>query len=321
MIRGFQEEKTFRIPTGVPAWLHQITDSMDKNSVRNIWKSQVLVGNSVGRDGDPVGDLGEVRYVMISTKDDTIIPIAISDEHQTGYDVMWSVYKKKYKINPDDYVSINAWGNSYISLEGGMMSARKFAQAARKFLSYGGTPTLQVKFYEPRNLSCSIADIVELSGDPEAILKKFKPRKGKLFSAGQDLITLTHEFHQAVEAVTGGLPKTVCNKIVALLKTYLETIVDRWPMELLYKPGADAIMKEARDIAKGGDIDELQGFIFGYGNTVSNEVVAKELQGFAGVKNYLHSRIKSARDDSWKSGELTGIFGDLLTLDEAFRNA
>lgn len=103
-IKLINEQKdftTFQLPKNIPSNFFKITNSL--KDIKN-WKARILENNS-GGEKLKVGDYDEVGYVMISLKDNTIIPIARSDEHHRGYDIMYEIYESKYKIVPYDYNS------------------------------------------------------------------------------------------------------------------------------------------------------------------------------------------------------------------------
>ena len=83
----------------------QITSNLNE---ANTWKAKILLGNSM-EEGKKVGDWDEVGYIMISLKDNTIIPIARSDEHQRGYELLSDFYHFSSK----DYYSLWVYGKNY----------------------------------------------------------------------------------------------------------------------------------------------------------------------------------------------------------------
>lgn len=98
---------SFKLPDAVPTSLFKLTNSMA--DVQK-WKAKVLENN---QQGVPKGEFDSVGYIMVSLVDNTIIPIARSDEHRKGFEVMDCVYSEKYGINPSNYYPIFAIGNNY----------------------------------------------------------------------------------------------------------------------------------------------------------------------------------------------------------------
>ena len=72
------------------------------------WKARIISGNSMS-DDKKVGDWEEVGYVWISLVDNTIIPLARSDEHHQGYDCI----VENLKINASDYHPVFLGGDCY----------------------------------------------------------------------------------------------------------------------------------------------------------------------------------------------------------------
>ena len=83
----------------------------DMSNAKN-WKAKILAANSATK-GQKIGQWDQVRYILIGLKTNNIIPIAIADEHRTGYDVLQEYYYKKKLVPKDDYISVCSWGNEY----------------------------------------------------------------------------------------------------------------------------------------------------------------------------------------------------------------
>ena len=76
----------------------------DISNIKN-WKAKILVGNSMS-DDKKVGDWEEVGYVWISLVDNSIVPLARSDEHHQGYDALVEL-----GINANDYYPVFLGGD------------------------------------------------------------------------------------------------------------------------------------------------------------------------------------------------------------------
>ena len=76
------------------------------------WQAKVLLDNSADK-GVKKGQWESPRYVLISLDSNNIIPVAISDEHQTGYDLLYEYYYKKKLIKQENYISIDGNGTTY----------------------------------------------------------------------------------------------------------------------------------------------------------------------------------------------------------------
>lgn len=94
----------FNVPQGTSRNF-QITSNINE---ADKWKAKILIGNSM-EEGKKVGDWDDVGYIMISLKDNTIIPIARSDEHHRGYDLLSDFYH----LNYNDYYALWVYGKNY----------------------------------------------------------------------------------------------------------------------------------------------------------------------------------------------------------------
>ena len=84
---------------------YKITD--DISNISN-WKTRIVCNNS-GSDDKKVGDWEEVGYVWVSLVDNTIIPLARSDEHHQGYDCI----VEDLHLNASDYYPVFLGGDYY----------------------------------------------------------------------------------------------------------------------------------------------------------------------------------------------------------------
>lgn len=121
-------KKRFCLPDGLPADAYVMPGTLANASE---WKAKVWDGNA--GDGDIAMD--DIGYVMVSLKDNTIIPIARADEHHHGYATLRE-HKQEWGINLRDYIPIPAQGSPvyiYSSTE-----IPLYLEALRRFRSYGG---------------------------------------------------------------------------------------------------------------------------------------------------------------------------------------
>lgn len=83
------------------------------NNVKEIkqWKMKILKANSGGKKGE----WDNVGYLAI-TPDGIMIPIARSDEHQAGFDMLYTWKRKGVIKNVDDFITIFPLGGSYFHL-------------------------------------------------------------------------------------------------------------------------------------------------------------------------------------------------------------
>ena len=115
----------FNVPQGTSRNF-QITSNINE---ADKWKVKILIGNSMS-EGEKVGDWDDVGYIMISLKDNTIIPIARSDEHRRGYEVLADYYHLSY----NDYYPLWIYGKNYPY---DMKDLKQLEIALQKAQSYG----------------------------------------------------------------------------------------------------------------------------------------------------------------------------------------
>lgn len=132
----------FNVPQGTSRNF-QITSNLNE---ANKWKAKILLGNSMNED-KKVGDWDDVGYIMISLKDNTIIPIARSDEHRRGYELLYEYYH----LSSKDYYSLWVYGKNYpYDLE----DLKNLEIALQKAQSYGlvfGEEYPSISFYYLKN--------------------------------------------------------------------------------------------------------------------------------------------------------------------------
>ena len=105
-----------------------------KGDLSNVdkWKAKTILGNSAGKKGK----WDDVGYIMFSTKDNTIIPIARGDEHHTGYDLLFHL-QNKIGINAQDFYHIFTIGNNYVRMDNPKI-VKQFLNVLKKFKNMGG---------------------------------------------------------------------------------------------------------------------------------------------------------------------------------------
>lgn len=126
---GLENNESFSLPKTVPAKFFKITDNL--NDVEN-WRVKILQNNS--SENKRLGSFDSVGYIMVSLADNTIIPIARSDEHHRGYEIMDTIYQDEYNINSSKYYPIFCLGNNYPYNQD---EALKMKEALAKLKSYG----------------------------------------------------------------------------------------------------------------------------------------------------------------------------------------
>lgn len=78
--------------------------------IKNIskWQAKIISGNSMSDDKE-IGEFDDVGYVWVSLVDNSIIPIARSDEHHRGYDCI----VEDLKLNVSEYYPVYLGGDYY----------------------------------------------------------------------------------------------------------------------------------------------------------------------------------------------------------------
>lgn len=125
------EKNKFQIPE------HKMLKVEAPGNLGNIdnWKAKIILGNSIAK-GKKVGDMDEVGYVAINPNSNEIVPIARSDEHQAGYELLHHLSQKgAIRGRAQDFITL-FHGNNYPHYA--TSDTRKYAAACKKYLEYGG---------------------------------------------------------------------------------------------------------------------------------------------------------------------------------------
>lgn len=277
----------FQLPHGIPsANMFMITDNIGDVDE---WRAKVILGNSM-RSGMKKGMADEVGYVMVSIRDNTIVPIARSDEHQTGYELMYGFYQKKYGINPRDYISIFASGNNYASEDG----VKDYIEAYRRFLSYGGKD-LPVSLAGDYSVPTQLMSSVVRTGKFE------KTKKGQLAPIGKIIVQVFENCAKALDRARGKMSSASerafydsVRVVYSTLKTY---VVETFAFTVLESNFLDKWWKNVEDAIIAEDIDSVEEAMFSFG----------------GIKNTLHNNLRKALSDKsrYSAGRAESLFGDV----------
>ena len=245
------------------------------------WRAKVVQGNS----GEiKVGEWDEVGYIMISTDSSNILPIARSDEHHCGYEVLADVYFKRRLIPRENYVAIFAFGQNYVWSE----SAKKQREAFRRFRAYGGRNGIIRGMNESRRYVANVDDYV--SGDGSLAVQE-----GELSPVGKFVI---------------GRLDAIANGVVGKRKEVFGQAFDfiEWLMQnpfalrgvLVFADGTfEGWQKETLQAEAVGDFERLSRLFF----------------TFNGIKNNFHNRIRMVVRDKKGSifdlADVRDFWGDL----------
>lgn len=156
------------------------------------WKVKILLGNSMS-EKMKVGDFDECRYMAVSMVDNTIIPIAISDEHHRGEDLLYDYYQRKKLIQANDFHIVNTFGNHYIYTK---KQIEYDYSAYTKLVKMGFNPKdLVIIFYGnefEKNAQMSLSEFLKYKGNFNK-LKKDSIKLGKISDNGLTLIKYLEE--------------------------------------------------------------------------------------------------------------------------------
>jgi len=257
---------------------YQISGNL--SNVKN-WKAKILLGNSMP-EGKKVGDWDEVGYTAISTKDNTIIPIARSDEHQAGYELIHSLRTKKL-IHNVDYKTVFR-GNNYIYNEEDFNISKTVFQ---KWLSYGGNNTRVEEM--GGEVAGFMTDIIKANSlkDLAGTVKK-----GQLKSFGRELVKDLEELAKmSIRVNKTESPEDIeqyNNMALNFLDTHIWSLIDCGLSQL--KEKEESLNKNFQD----------------YKNT------DQMFFGMNGIKNQIHMALRKANaKDKYEYGKLIKIFGDI----------
>lgn len=263
------------------------------NSLRDAdnWRAYTYAGES--SEGRMQGDMGEVGYVCISLKDNSIIPIARGDEHHQGMDLLYDLAEgvrfnargKKIKtapldFNPSDYYPIFALGNNY-AYEG---DQSKMVIAVKKFLSYGGKDRTIKGMGIPSQVM-HLSDFVGAKG-----LAKIE--HGKLAVIGEKIV---NGFTNLANAIRNASDQSRVST-VAIFKQAVDLI--KLLHSVNYELGVrfDDTPDKIRELQKTNDLTGLEELFF----------------SFNGVKNSLHAELKKmvAEASRWNEDRINALWGD-----------
>lgn len=271
----------FKLPPKVPRSFFKITkrfSDIDK------WKAKILASNAAYGDKKK-GEWDDVFYVMISIVDNTIIPIARSDEHHIGYDVLYDVYQD-YGVNPDNYVSIASNGNNYISDES-QKGISRFIEASKRFLSYGGRDLPVAPLSGRARPTMLVSDFVEHGGFLEIKKGSLSPIGDKIYTQFEELSEAIQQFYKKRSNIFEREIYDLTKELNYILKEY---VISTFSFDVL----DSNVLKEWWNNAERAIDDE---------NT--NEVIDL-IFGFGGIKNLIHNNLRAK-----KTGDSEQIFGDV----------
>lgn len=257
-----------------------LTDSL--SSVKN-WKAKIILGNS-STNGKEVGDYDGVGYVCIGINTGTIVPIARSDEHHQGYDLIHFLIEQSL-IPEDKYISIYTHGH-YVD------SGDVFSLAAFKMWRQLGGPNVVLNNWKKdTRFQITMDDYIKMNGT-------IIVNKGELLPIGQEFVNLLKHVAQVnsdFRENPNNLPKMVSatKKLIRYISTKVDIFLDVSEMN-------NALKIASEDENPQQKIEE---FVF----------------GFNGIKNTYHNKIrKELSKESKFNDEMECLFGDLELANHEF---
>jgi hypothetical protein len=277
--------RSFRLHPGLSPEHYQITENLREFER---WRVITHCGTSYSEDWiksqgleknlDP-GAMMEVGYIMISLKDDTIIPIARGDEHHRGYDVLSDEIAEEcrrngHSINTKDYIPIWGYGSNYIYHKSEIPD---MLIALEKFLSYGGRDGPLQGSNDLRNLVMNSSEFVARKG-------KIAIKPGTLAPAGKIVHDELVKLASAIRAANPDQRSSVGAAFQAA-KKFVQKVGDfSFYLNIDYKTKVQEIFyrddKKINELQKAGDLAGLEKLFF----------------GFNGVKNEIHNAIRGCNE-------------------------
>ncbi len=258
------------------------------------WQAMTYDGSSAGEKDARKGQMGGIGYVMISLKDDTIIPISRSDEHHRGADTLYTLSRKtKGAIDPSDYLPIWSYGNNYIYNKS---EAPILLTALTKFIAYGGKNGVLKGSSGLRGIAMSSKQFIASGGNVEVSAGKLAPLGAEIYEGFENLAQALRKARSNPEArsVAGAAFEAAIGLLRLLMRDRLEEKgIDVKEIETL--------MPKLRQIKQERNVQALEELFF----------------GFHGVKNTIHNNLRAAQkraqagEEVWRDGDLKAIWGDI----------
>lgn len=285
---------SFKIPDGILKYLQ-----IDGNLANaDKWKAKIVLGNSMPH-GKKKGDWDNLGYIWISLNSNVIVPVAQSDEHNLGADLI-DIYVTKKLIPDEDYYPIFHNGNNYVQKK----DVPKAILAFRKFRIYGGKNVTIQNWNKKDSIRVTADTFIKQGGD-------LGIKKGQIAEDGQNVINLLKEIEELYKKYRdmterGRRTQVIEKKIFSLIYRFIKNGL-RYDGFFRYLDIKESDIKKYEDRiidAEGKeDVEKAIGAIFSFG----------------GLKNEIHNRLreivqKSNSDDllvRLRLEDLVLFFGDL----------
>ena len=282
------------------------------------WQARILVGNSMSQ-GRKRGDMEDVGYVMVRTVGEpAFIPIARSDEHNTGYELLYQ-FARKWRIKPDEFFPIFHKGNAgiYLYREADLPAALK---AVERWHAAGG----------PEFIVCSAG----YDGMPRWKVgsREFQRGGGKHPKGSVDgMLPAGQGFFDRLAALNACLSKLrlphdamsfdegdrIGTRLLLRRAAALGDYVERYP-----DLAAEVVRRRGGSGYRFGT--DLQDATAGWRAILEGHIVRGDIQGIQdlflsheGAKNMVHMAIRREIGEGSWSPRMKDLFGDLEMADAA----
>lgn len=266
-----------KVPAGI---LADVSGGLENVSS---WKAKVVLGNSVGKNDPEVGDMGDVGYVMLNPKTKEIVPIARSDEHHTGWDLLRHYKSKGIVKDIKGFYPIFSRGHTYIWGE-----VEEAIPAFKLWMQNGG-PDLAAETYSrssgEKSLAAHLSTWVSVKHGEE-----FK--EGVIPPVGKKIIKDLEAAALETAKVLKG--KGTEEKVYQYARDIAHTLISFH----LYSQLPKNAEKKIDELEAKGDFQGIQDLLL----------------GMNGIKNTLHQWIREFQDEKNRSGydfdQFERFFGD-----------
>ena len=277
----------------IPEKLQKYQDiNGDISNVKD-WRTQIILNNS--NSGLKKGEYDKVGYIMINTKTSDIIPIARSDEHHRGDDLLFHFFEKKL-IDNVNYVPIFSIGNNYFykndyDIKREEKELKEYLIIVKKFLNYGGK-NLPLTIIGRKNLKLYFELFVKLNGNFETI-KEYIETEGELSDDAESLIFYLEQVALLCRTYKLGEDKKITPKYILDKVDYYfnDKILSKIKFMDTFR-----IQKNINKAIINFDLDLLEQTLFAHN----------------GFKNTIHTMLKE------KNEKLKSFFGNLDIALEKF---
>lgn len=280
------------------------------------WKSRILLGNSLSAD-KLVGEFDDVGYVMVSVIGATrVIPVARSDEHSMGYELLAHLAKHK-AIRPKEFFPIAIGGSTGIFIFGDK-DIPPALEATRRWIAAGGADIVVRKTGGAPEERWTMAsrDFVAGNGrrthSPDGLLPvgdRFVRTLTTLAEALRELRDpdrpwLYLEGNRHVERRLARSARTLTSMLALHRELALAALHDRTSRRMdgggTLQEAIDGWSAKMESALWNGDYSGVQDLVFTHG----------------GIKNRVHQEVRRPSPPGWPS-DIQALFGDLVLADAA----